>query len=485
MAFDPKYATPIIAEQTPMGGPPGLPGAERTSAMQAQRKPAGIRAKELLMENAQPNKLTVPSPIGPIQPNVLKTPMAAFTMASLPFERLEAAVSNAIEPLQDPTKTARAGLTPMGGFTPQQFATSPQKFLTPTGKDVAGYVGSLPKNTQAKVKLAQEIGSGIIKGLKGEKLGQMGDLLRRIGAPEPVAATMGLIQQGVLSNPLTIGTLGRSIMRVENSMRSLLGKRLPTQALKPGPYSAVYEHLSKFIDDAGVVKDNLGKDVSAAISKTKHRFPQDKVNAVLDGLIPSAKKYLFDPDTIKAYGIKYHTIKIGKKTYKVLDSGAENIWAVKRALDGLLPSKTLASGKDITPFTGNIYQGANAFRGMLRELGDDVVQSLDKFSSFANAYKIAQSKIKSNAGLVMEKGIRNLEKVSVEEGLRQSFSEIAKVMPQLLDITTDSANITQRLALKRGLGSLAKTIGTIGLLRAAFHGIESGGESTMPAEGGG
>jgi hypothetical protein len=167
----PKLEQAVIPKQEDIGII-GLPGAERTERLIAERPSAVTALQEEALKPYDFREHPIQSAFKPL--------VTGLKTAAIPFERGEAAIANI-------------------GMELQETEAKPIEFL------LAGY-GGIRTPRIKKIVEAQ------MKGLTGERKGQLGDIMRRVGAPEPLAAATGFFAS------LSVGKLfDKSLLKGEVS----------------------------------------------------------------------------------------------------------------------------------------------------------------------------------------------------------------------------------------------------------------------------
>ncbi len=427
-----------------------LPGADKVSAMQAERVPASERLKE---------ETRIPF-TGNIGQKLLKGAVTGLKGIAVPFERIESAAAAPIERLQDPESL---------------FAESIKR----------------------KEPAIKTLGREALKGLKGEKVVELGDIPRRAGFPEPISSFIGFgssvaLFDSVLGSP--IKAIGISLGKAG---RALTGFKKGTEVLKPSKFSGVLDDITKAIDKADDLRKTLGKNISNQIKKSNVKFKQEIVDDIISSIPEKFKSAVFDNDVIKSLELGIKKIGGGVKkvanpktgiieTVKVpsritIDPTADNVWKLGRAIKNAMSVKALKeTASDIV--TGKAKSAVTATRKLLNQLPKEAQNSLDDFSRFVGNFGKVERSIRGTSGIIKEKGIRGLEAGKTEEGIRLAFKELSEFLPEIRDIVAKSTNIARKQLITKAGKGVAKTAATIGLLRGAFRGVGRGGDNISGGE---
>lgn len=337
--------------------------------------------------------------------------LGALTAIGLPAERLEGVVANVGMKMQE-TPLAETGL----GTPPVATAAVSQQAgmaATEGAQKQAKYIGSL----------AQEAW----KGLTGEKQGQIGDILRQAGVPEPVAATTGLVAMAGLTNALSSGKIATYI---KGKIPKLMGKNF-TAGLADEAVGAVKQ-----------VRKGLGVTVNTEVLKNKNvPLNQTRLDKIVDMLPDTVKKMLRRPE----YKIAI-TDTMDESGKKILSSSYNgtvgNAHQIRQALDDFMTAQaweeTAKTGQQlISRIYGTIGE-------MMRRRVPALKEGHKLYNEFMDIYRRVVPKMMTKSGQVVEKPFREAFKPGNERKVQQAFEKLAEYTPQLKQIMLDMTRYTRR-----------------------------------------
>ena len=163
-----------------------------------------------------------------------------------------------------------------------------------------GRFGGLKKDIRAGV----EVGKEAIRGLKGERLVERGDIARELGVPEPIASTLGFITDPFLIKSFVQSStknLAKQAIKSSDdliddafakSIKPSLRRKTASQLIKNKEKSreairtiVINKKNLKFTDDAGQVVSKLPESLDEfgqAIQQTKKSLFDDVINPLIE-----------------------------------------------------------------------------------------------------------------------------------------------------------------------------------------------------------
>tara|TARA_Y100000310_G_scaffold258992_1_gene267546 strand:+ start:2460 stop:4070 length:1611 start_codon:yes stop_codon:yes gene_type:complete len=347
-----EVATQEQAAREAAPQPPGLPGFAKTEAMIEQRPD--------LLAGAMPVST---SQIGPSVGERLKLirsmpfldPRAAQALVSDPVDvgklvggaaqRVEAAIANPILRAQE------------GGISKEE------------AEDFQ-FTNTLNRETLTFTETGKVLGNDIVSGLHGERRGELGDVFRRAGVPEPIAAGLGLL--------LTLGLTNMASKGKAAEITSKAGDLTTKGVIKTAKETA--KRRPRVFNDRWMVEQ-------ATNGKKLVKKLDDMMSNMFGGFYRKAGKIRIDPnqvdDIILRSGADDITIKNLDETMLRLTGSTkvDTVNKLKLAKD-FLRNKTPSTYYDIAGTTGkggianpNIIRKSTA--GQLSNLMDDAVAQVD------------------------------------------------------------------------------------------------------------
>ena len=290
-------------------------------------------------------------------------------------------------------------------------------------------------NLLGKTRAAAEIGlpplaawryrKEIASGIKGERLGEIGDLLRRENIPEPIAAATGLLVMGALTDLVTgggVSKIGRGVGRIRPEV---MGKGYTLDRAR----KAV-----GYIDEA---RTTLGGNVKQAIAEAGDiSVDVQKLSKELPKLPKTVMNYLDDPI--------YEVEKLADGSYKPT---VANLHKMKDALADYMTTKSWeeASKKGQQVVKRAYGQLAQA----MKDAAPRIKEPIAAYHNFMDVYIDVNKKLKTSTGTVVEKPLRGLFKPGAEQAYRQAWDDLSVYVPKLKQITKDMVKYTKRQVANR------------------------------------
>jgi hypothetical protein len=189
--------------------------------------------------------------------------------------------------------------------------------------------------------------SDVVSGIKGEKPGQLGDVMRSVGAPEPIAAAIGMLGLAGVGNLATKGNIAPSV----------LGKKPIDVALQAkGELVGSYKDVANFVNK---LKSNGGKFLNDFIRRNRD-YSANKVNSIRKGFWDN-----YAPQEYKAYQEAIDNLPVGQKTTISGDAMLQNL--EKKLVDKQLMNLDGTLNKGFTPADNKLLK---AYENMGRKWAD-------------------------------------------------------------------------------------------------------------------
>ncbi|HEC66064.1 MAG TPA: hypothetical protein ENI23_12285 [bacterium] len=379
-----------------------LPGEERTEQLIAGRKPALETFREELR-----------TPAKGVIPTLLKPVVTAFKGLGVVRERAESALSA-------PLLKAQELADPKTGFATGEVAGKfPGVESTPlTASEFKERVKMGAAKSQADVgkrfQFLKEAGQDIIKGLKGERITEFGDVPRRAGFPEPISAAIGLGTSLAIVDPLVNKAITRNISRVGKGIKNIAtGEK--TKVLR-----GVEEFVGGVDDFIGEAGDNVGKVFAGRIGQKA--VDPNKIKLALDKLPQTILRKMKAKDAQKVFKIKFN------ERGQIINT-KENIWRLRRFIDDQIsPLQFQQRAK------GSIKAGIKQSRNILRDelkRGDEntIGAVMDEYSKFIDDWGFVKSTLTEKGRPVANKVVKLFARGG-EPAKKEAIQRLTNLIPR-------------------------------------------------------
>lgn len=339
-----------------------------------------------------------------------------------------------------------------------QFAT-PGLATPESGQDVMKAMGGIFQRGQATVaNPLMALQEGKIteapkeawKGLTGQRLGEVGDVYRRVGVPEPISATLGFFATMGITNLATKGKLVASAKKgtefIKSKMPKVMDKNYVINRAKVASdgLDDLYGGLSKEYDD-----------VFAKIGEKPVDF--NKVNQVLDDLSSQGQDAVIK--------------KIGKQLGTNPPSNVNTLQKIKEALRKTVPDRVW-SGKSMADTNQHYLKDAYyKLNNIIAEGNDELIALNRRYRDFMQMRDTLGRVLYDADGNVKAKGLENLFKPGAERSKQQFFEKFAQQWPQAQQVMKDVIKFNKRQAMKGLLGKAAMIGGGYEIGRRTFRGL--------------
>lgn len=382
---------------------------------------------------------------------------------------------------QRPDLLAQAGrrLTAPIPQKPLQAALELQ-FKRPLAVGLGGLGGVMQRGQAAIAAPLMELQEGFVsparlgraawRGLTGERLAELGDIPRKIGWPEPIAATIGFFSTMGLGNLATQGRLVTSAKKATQFASSKLPKVMSKNYL---------------INRAKLASSGLD-DLHSGLSQQY----DDMYNAIGNKRVNLAKVQEIADDLPQ---ILVNKINKSNLIQKLPDGSISptlnNMKVIKNILRKSVPKNVLSGRQQADIFQGNIKYNLERVKDVMAE-GNPQLQALNQqYRQFMQLRAEVGDVIWDKFGNPKSMGLANLFKPGAERARQVSFEKFSKLWPQAQQIMKDSIKYSRRQTLKRVGGKILLIGGGYEaarrLLRPMFSGLEGGGGEYSPGGGGG
>jgi len=380
------------------------------------------------------------TPFRPGLPGLLKAPLTAFKAAAVPFQRVEAGL--AVPVLEAQEIQAR-----MPSYIPPSLGVP----LRPEQEQ---------ERLQAGIERVKEVGRAARLGFSGQRLAEFGDPYRRLGVPEPVAATMGLVTNAALFDVATRGALGQFERFAKTKAPRLMTDRWITQRATDA------RNIVNRLDDA------LGRTY-ADIYTTADNIPVNP--SQIDDFILKARLPDFVLNEIDdIVGGRIDTIGKAKQVLQILQKRVPNYVWQEQAIGkgGTINYKITAKG---------LYgKMKNLMYDSIGTVDDALKVRLQQLDAYAhqNIYPIIKKvgrmvgrKGEVKTGALVSAYERGAKTAGIRELLRKAPQQIRQLRPYVSKelqkdvgilyknthkLIRDMSKFKARQAIKRGAGGLAR-----------------------------
>jgi len=351
-------------------------------------------------------------------------------------------------------KPARAAMKFMGGVTQRGLAIP------------ANIAEQLQKGVISPIKL----GRAGIAGLTGERLGELGDIARRAGWPEPIAATLGFFASMGGMNLATRGKLIESTRKagqfVTSKMPKVMGKDYLISRAKvaSGGMDDLYTGISQQYDD---VYNAIG---NRTVNISRVQGIADDLPSVISGKINKSNLIRKMPDGSIAPTMN-------------------NMKVIKNIIQKALPKNVLSGRQQADIFQGNLKYNLGRVRDVMAEGNPELVALNKRYADFMKLRGKVGDVIWDKWGDPKSGGLASLFKPGAERAKQVAFEQFSKLWPQARQVMTDAMKFSRRQIAKRWAGRALLIGGGYEagrrLLRPLFGGFEGGGGGGFEGGGGG
>ena len=379
-----------ISNQKPTD--PFLPGQEKVEKKIEERQKTSA-VKTLKEEVTTPYK-------GNVLQKLVKAGITGMKTIAVPFERGEAALANPMLELQKAPHTRRSLL------------------------DVS------------------------LEGLKGERIGQLGDVPRQSGEPEWFASTVGI--------SALVG------------VTDLVSKKLITRSLKAGE-TFVKSKFPRFLGKDFVLKQakvatRAIDDMHAALSKQYDeifkKIGNKKVNAeaVGDALVEL-------PENIIKRISKSNLVR--KNADGSLVDDLENLKQIRGIIRKAVPEKVWNGRALGDPNTSNLQQVYAKLSTVMAEGNDDLIRLNKSYGQFLKTRGEIGDVLWDKNGNVVANRLRTLYSKGGDAGKQEVFKKFSQQYPEGMDVINNVKKFNSRQAAKTLLKKVGATVAIGGIGGAA------------------
>jgi hypothetical protein len=281
------------------------------------------------------------------------------------------------------------------------------------------------------------LGEAALKGLTGERIGELGDIPRSIGVPNLISATVGLFASLPLANAGARKTLVKSVNKglsfIKSKLPKIMNKNyvLDRARTASGGLDDLYKGLSKEYD---AIYDKIGK-VQVDVKS---------VQGVIDDL----------PANIVN---KISKSKLVSKTASgEIVPDMNNLKIIRGIIRKAVPDKVWR-GKAIGDVnTADLEQSYGKLSNIMAKGNPELVDINKRYAQFRNMQKTLGRILYDADGNVQANSLQRLFSKGGERGKQVFFEDFAKQWPQAQQIIKDIGKYNSRQGLKSGASKALK-----------------------------
>ena len=416
-----------VLEKQPMISP-SLPGAERTERLIAGRKSAIEEFREGLKGFRQAG----------IAGKTIRAPflgLQGLGVLATPLRRLEAGIAAPLSRLQEPETLERAGVT-TGEALPRE--------------DFGGFKAEVQRQTLESRKQAPqrraflgELGRESLRGLRGERRIELGDIPRRAGFPEPLAAFIGLGSAVGIIDPVVNQAVTKTVSKIGRGIK----EAFTTDRTR------ILRGVEDFVGGIDDVVDEAGKNVGAIFRGDigKKTVNDSRLRILIKAMPDRIKKKIQDT------GVKLFKIKLDKTGNVVNDK--QNLWKLRRFIDDAISPKTFQEGATKAE-SGRLVKIRVLMKDMLAQ-GDEVIsEAMENFHKIVDDLGFVKSSLTEKGKPVANKFIRLFKGKTGEPAKTEAIQRLANFVPRAQKVINDAIKFNRATTIRRA------TLGTLGTLAA-------------------
>lgn len=399
---------------------PFLPGFQRTEELISKRPDVLSEALSAGMERYKSLGKFLQDPLGA---------QASMGVLGGLFQRGEAAIANPLMLLQE------EGLAKT---TPGEI-----DFLLSEGVITEKEAEKMSQVENLRGASIRDLLGESIKGLTGKRMGQLGDIPRKIGVPEPFSSAIGLFSVIGITNVATRGKLVSSARKggefAKTKIPKIMGKNytLNRAKLAADGMDDLYGGLSKEYDNLLDKAGNKMVDLKKA-QDVIGRLPEKIVNMIKRDRVVTR----FKDGTI-------HPI-------------LKNLKRMREVIRKSVPKKVW-NGKAIADTEQHFLKEAYHDLGnIMAEGSDDLVRLNARYKSFMQMRDTLGRVLYDADGNVKAKGLENMFKPGAERVRQVFFERFAQQWPKAQQIIKDVVKFNKRQVFKQRVGKGAWWLGVGG-----------------------
>lgn len=348
----------------------------------------------------------------------------------------------------------------LDGFIEKARGVNLQDFINPAQKlgelavEASGPLFQRGEAALSNVGLELQKGEGdivdeLMKGVKGEKLGQLGDLVRTTGfggaMNEPLANVAGFMSTVGLTNLATKGKLFQGARKVREAIKTT------GQARKAEKAFFFKRRADMLADGSDDVVSSVRQEYDELYKKIGNNIigPDDK--AVVQEAVKIIPKQTFNRFA------KLEKLDVSKG---VLEADLNTVKKIKGVIGRTIPKKVWSGLDDATPEQSrlmDIYHDLNDV--MAKNAGDskDVLLALNKKYKEVLGFRNIITKMTKTQGTgVTKTSIRNIRSASNQGNLAELEAFSKKFFPKTQDILKDIDRFNRSEKIKKGVGTALK-----------------------------
>lgn len=400
----------LLADITEEARPSFLPGFKRTERLIAERP----RAEDILMQEVM---TPLAEKRGGVIGKAVSPLITGLKVLGIPRQRLEAGVAAPLAKLQETTAEERE--TPL-----------------------------------KRLQFLGELGKESMRGLRGERRIELGDIPRRAGYPEWASTSIGLLTSVKLIDPLVnrmlTGSLNKAEQFVKGKFPKVMGK----------------DYLLKRANTASEGLDDLYKNLSNQYDDVFKKIGEKRVNTgdvyeTLANLPENIAKRIREKDILTVSDIQ----EIKQFLRKAVP---DNVWSGR------------AIGDTTQGTIKYVYYNLNK---LLAKDNPDLQKLNKSYAEFMDMRNAIAKIIYDPEGNTRSGGLKGLFKPEAERRTQLFFEQFAKQWPKAAQIIKDTQKFTGRRIAKRRIGKVLPW--AVGLGAGGYYGRQLWRAITEGGAGGG
>lgn len=366
----------------------------------------------------------------------------------------------------------------------QKLMQQPLQALSPMGMQVQlpmAVMGGAAQSLEspiANVAMALQRGKmpsvrqDVIGGVTGERQGQLGDVMRSVGVPEPIAAATGMLGTMGLTNLATAGRLGGAVQKatgeiakkaapiikgsaeksyakalgISTKTEKELGEKVLPRVLEEKPLVLTREGWKRAAERKLRISDEalesgyeaLGDEPKIAVSPILDKIAQKTESLKVNNVLPPENERLAK-----------ELNKIGSSIIDIAKTDEAPLQAI-RQYRGILDAAVKASKKVYPTTMGNIKKeaqriGANIIRSEIAKQNPSIGKLNANFSFFKSLDDLLTSTAPKEKG-VLERVGWGLGRVGGDSGYGVFINNLGKLLSDNVAWNSFSGSMKSRLA---------------------------------------
>ena len=300
-----------------------------------------------------------------------------------------------------------------------------------------------------------------MQGVKGERLGQLGDPVRNTGFGgknnELISSATGLLANIGASNAV----FGGGVLKAAKEVKETFPRVLPQKMNK--------NFLLNKAKSAKESLDSLRKSLGAEIDEAFKPIAKEPVKN--STLVKEAIEEL--PENVKTSVLRdsARLLKIKFKNSKDLSINKfpltnENVRVIRQQMDDFVPDRVWRGVGDADAETRFVLRSSSKLRKALTEGHPELKNANANFSKFMDGHykNINRLLIDNSTGKVKDSGLRSLYRLGADRGKQIGFEQFDDLLPHSEKILKDVKSFNRRQAVTKSISTVLKVGGSAALV---------------------